>query len=56
MELEIEEIIILGDNSIGSEKRYKIRVRGTNIILNVRAENDEEAMEKAVKILENLRK
>lgn len=56
MELEIEEIVILGDNSIGSEKRFRIKVKGTNITLNIRAETEEEAMEKAVKIMESLQK
>ncbi|MCE4615059.1 MAG: hypothetical protein F7B60_05995 [Desulfurococcales archaeon] len=54
MELEIEEIIILGNNIVGSEKRYKIRLKGTNITLNVRAENDEDAIEKAMKIINGL--
>jgi hypothetical protein len=54
VELEVEEVVILGDKGVGSEKRYRIRLKGTKIVLNIRAENEEEAVEKAMKILSDL--
>ena len=34
-----------------NEKRYRIRVEGTNIVINVSATNEEEAVRKALSIL-----
>ncbi len=55
MELEIIEVTYMESKNPGSEKRYRIKVRGTNIILNVRAETADEAIEKARRILEDLK-
>lgn len=50
MELEIiDEYIIEGDH------RYRIKVKGTKIILNISAKNSEEALEKAKKLFEKIR-
>jgi len=49
VELElIEEYELLG------EKRFRFRVKGTNIVINVGASNLEEAREKAIKIIEDM--
>ncbi len=50
MELEIvEEYVLLG------EKRYRVRVKGTNFYVNVSAQSREEALQKAKDILEKIR-
>lgn len=49
VELElIEEYELLG------EKRFRFRIKGTNIVINVGASNLEEAREKAIKIIEDM--
>ena len=50
VELIIEDHYILENDS-----RYKVRVKGTNIIVNVSASNKDEALEKAMKLLEKSR-
>ncbi|MCE4611071.1 MAG: hypothetical protein F7B17_03775 [Desulfurococcales archaeon] len=50
MELEVvEEYVLLG------ERRFRIRVKGTNLYVNVAASNREEALSKALSMLEKLR-
>jgi len=44
----VEKYVFLGDI------RYRIHVLGTNIVINVKAENDEEALEKALRIIEKI--
>lgn len=39
---------------LGSE-RYRVSVTGTNIIINVKASSDEEALEKALEIAEKIK-
>ncbi len=49
-ELEIvEEYELLG------EKRYRLRIKGTSIYLNVAADNPEKAVEKAIKMINDMR-
>ena len=55
MELEIIEVTYMESKTPGSEKRYKVKVKGTNIILNVRAETADEALGKARRILDDLK-
>ena len=50
VELVIEDHYILENDS-----RYKVRVKGTNIIVNVSASSENEALEKAMKLLEKSR-
>jgi len=45
----IEEYIIEG------QRRYKIRLKGTNIIVNVEAQNDEEALRKVAELMVKLK-
>lgn len=50
VELElIEEYELLG------ERRFRFRIKGTNIVINVGASKLEEAKEKAIKIIEDMR-
>ena len=50
LELEVvEEYVLLG------ERRFRIRVKGTNIYVNVAASSREEALSKALSMLEKLR-
>lgn len=50
MELEVvEEYILLG------ERRFRVRIKGTSIYVNVAASSPEEALEKARALLERLR-
>ncbi len=49
VELElIEEYVYAG------EKRYRFKVRGTNVIVNVRADSVEEGIERAVEVLKKV--
>ena len=47
MEFEVVETYVLD-----GQRRYRLRVKGTNIVVNVAADTVEEAGEKAVKLLE----
>jgi len=55
VELEIIEVTYMESKTPGSEKRYRVRVKGTNIILNVRADTADEAIEKARRIIDDLK-
>jgi len=44
----VEEYFYLG------EKRYRFRVKGTNIIVNVRADSVDEGIEKAIEVLKKI--
>jgi len=49
-ELEIvEEYELLG------EKRYRLRIKGTSIYLNVAADTPDQAIEKAIKMINDMR-
>ncbi len=45
----IEEYIIEG------QRRYRVRLKGTNIIVNVEAQNDEEALRKVAELMVKLK-
>ncbi len=45
----IEEYIIEG------QRRYRIRLKGTNIVVNVEAQNDEEALRKVAELMVKLK-
>ena len=55
MELEIIEVTYMESRTPGSEKRYRVKVKGTNIILNIRADTADEALEKARRILDDMK-
>jgi len=44
----IEEYVYWG------EKRYRFKVKGTNIIVNVRADSVDEGVEKAIEVLKKI--
>jgi len=48
------ELEIVEEYEIEGRKRFRIRVKGTNIILNVTASSPNEAAEKAAEIANNL--
>ncbi len=48
-------VISIEESLFPGETRYKICVQGTNIIINVSAFSEEEALDKALKILENIK-
>ncbi len=45
----IEEYIIEG------QRRYRVRLKGTNIVVNVEAQNDEEALRKVAELMVKLK-
>ncbi len=51
MNHEISLEVIEGYEILG-EKRFRLRVKDLNLVVNVQAENEKEAIEKAVKLLE----
>ncbi|MEM1623205.1 MAG: hypothetical protein QXZ60_02205 [Sulfolobales archaeon] len=44
----IEEYVYWG------EKRYRFRIKGTNIVVNVRADSVDEGIEKAIEVLKKI--
>ncbi|MCE4620348.1 MAG: hypothetical protein F7C33_04915 [Desulfurococcales archaeon] len=48
------ELEIIEEYLLEGEKRYKVRVKGTRIILNVSASSPEEALEKASRLYEKI--
>ncbi len=48
------ELEVLEEYSVAGEKRFRILVRGTNIILNVKAGNEEEALTRARELAEKM--
>lgn len=49
IELElVDEYVYMG------EKRYRFKIKHTNIIINVRAENPEEGADKAIELLKKI--
>jgi hypothetical protein len=45
------DLNIIGEYEFFGEKRFRICVKGTNIIVNVKAVNEQEALTKALQIL-----
>jgi len=45
----IEEYVIEG------QRRYRVRLKGTNIVVNVEAQNDEEALQKVAELMVKLK-
>lgn len=50
-----QEFRIVEVYTIGGQKRYRVKVGDTNIVVNVAADSDEEAMDSVKKMLENLK-
>ena len=48
------EFELLEEFIINNEHRFRIKIRGTNIILNVSADSLEEAVKKALEIIKKL--
>ena len=51
----IEEMLeVIEEYELLGEKRYRLRIKGTNVIINVHADSSEEAVKKAVRILQEM--
>ena len=48
------ELEIVEDYELLGEKRYRLRIKGTSIYLNVSANNEREALEKAQNMIREL--
>jgi hypothetical protein len=48
------DLIILEKYSLLNEQRYRLCVKGTNIVVNVEASSDDEAFRKALEVLDNI--
>lgn len=48
---KVVELDLLEEYVYAGERRYRFRVRGTNIVVNVRADSIEEGIERAVEVL-----
>ncbi len=51
MDIPLRDLVIVEKYVFLNEKRYRIRVKGTNIVFNVKADNDEEALEKTANLI-----
>ncbi len=54
MSLSEIELEIVEKYELLGEKRYRLRIRGTSIYLNIAANNEEEAINKANKMIREL--
>lgn len=50
----IIELDLVEEYLYAGEKRYRFRIRGTNIVINVRADSVEEGIERAVELLKKI--
>jgi ABC-type polar amino acid transport system ATPase subunit len=48
------DLTLLGEYELYGEKRYRICVNGTNIVINVKARDEKEAFSRALQILEQV--
>ncbi len=53
--MENLEFEILEKYELLGEKRFRVKIRGTKIILNVSAENNEEALRKAKELVRKIK-
>lgn len=49
------DLLLIEKYGMLGETRYRVRVKETNIVLNVKASSEEEAYDKALRMIENLR-
>ncbi|NPA05140.1 MAG: hypothetical protein GXO09_03480 [Crenarchaeota archaeon] len=49
-----EDLEIVEEYELLGEKRYRLRVKGTNIVINVAASTPEEAVKKALQVAERV--
>jgi len=49
------EFEILEEYELLGERRFRVRIKGTKIVLNVSAENNEEAIRKAKELVKKIR-
>ncbi len=51
---KVVELDLLEEYVYAGEKRYRFKVRGTNIVVNVRADSVEEGVERAIEVLRKI--
>lgn len=51
---KIVELDLVEEYIYGGEKRYRFKVRGTNIVINVRADSVDEGIERAIEVLKKI--
>lgn len=51
---KIVELDLVEECLYGTEKRYRFKVKGTNIVINVRADSVDEGIEKAIEVLKKI--
>ncbi len=49
------ELELIEKYEIGGQQRFRLRIKGTNIILNVEAQSEEEALRKAAELMVKLK-
>ncbi len=49
------ELELVEKYEVGGQRRFRLRIKGTNIILNVEAEDEEEALRKAAELMVKLK-
>jgi hypothetical protein len=53
-EKKVIELELVDEYVYRGERRYRFKVKGTNIVINVRAENPEEGADKAIEVLKKI--
>ncbi len=48
--VDVEDLVIIEKYVFLGQQRYRVQVKGTNIVFNVVASSDEEAIEKTIKL------
>ncbi len=54
MRLEKRDLVIVEEYSFLGQQRYRVQVKGTNIVFNVEADNPEKALEKALELAQRI--
>ncbi len=55
MESNAVDLEIIEEYIIDGQRRYRVRLKGTNIVVNVEAQNDEEALRKVAELMVKLK-
>lgn len=54
MEKKVIDLELIDEYVYMGEKRYRFKIKNTNIVINVRAENPEEGANKAIELLKKI--
>jgi len=55
LESNAVDLEIIEEYIIDGQRRYRVRLKGTNIVVNVEAQNDEEALRKVAELMVKLK-